>query len=247
MSSSLRIICLVAGTAALVAGPSPAANPSVARLIHEVEQLAAIRDSIQREQLEWDIEKETMRHGILLLEEEKSRLQHLLEAQRKTASEKSEEERNRKQGVLEQERSLHQAEHGLDQYAARIDAARKLFPNLFQEPPRTALGDRLNRLFSAAIAVQREHQSILYTREVMTLPDASRRQMELLRLGHSQTYAVSPDDRVAAHGVWTGSQWEWTWDASMASQIRKAVRVHQGDITPRWVFLPVAVLEKGSP
>ena len=224
-----------------------AAQDPVQELLSEVERLDTLRETLQRERAEWEIQKESMTHGMDLLQREKALLEQRIAAWTETADVQDEEALRLEQRRAEHARALQEAGRRLDDVHASLQSARCLFPDLFEAEGATAPADRLRTLFGAATGLQRQLQSVVFEQQLMDLPDGSRRQMDVLKLGHSQAYAVALDNTTAAHGVWSGERWEWRWDPAWAREIRHAIRVYQGEGAPRWVLLPVSMPEGDRP
>jgi len=231
-----------------VAGVGEArADASVPELMRKVEQVVEIRDTMHHERVAWDAQKQSMEHGLRLLQREKELLEERIAEWTDTADEQSDERVTLEQQRTKQESAFQGADRSLDAHQAFLAQARKFFPEHFEGAPGATLSERLGYIFGSANRVQRDHGRIAHTRQLMDIPDSGRRQMDVLKLGHAQAYAVSPDDRLAGHGVWTGTEWVWTWDAAWAPVIREAVRIHQGELAPRWTFLPVTMLGQEGP
>lgn len=249
-----RILSICAGTFIACAwlllvlpGVVQAAEGPVAELMSAVEQLDAVRETLQRERSEWRVQKASMLHGIGLLDRERALLEERLSEWDATSDVEDEEALRIEQRRAAQERALALAGRLLDDATPRMRAARDAFPDLFAVEATTGPVERLRILLDAAAQLQRRQQRLLHEQRLMDLPDGGRRQMDLLQLGHSQAYAVSPDDRMAAHGVWSGEAWAWRWDPAWATSIRQAIRVHLAEVPPRWVLLPVSRREEEEP
>jgi len=76
---------------------------------------------------------------------------------------------------------------------------------------------------------------------VLTGPDGTAREMDVLFVGLGAGYAVSRDGRLAAVGRMTDTGWVWTWPESGADDIRRAMAIFRKDQPAGFVPLPVTV------
>ena len=113
----------------------------------------------------------------------------------------------------------------------------------FPLPASPATEDRLQRVFSIYAEIEKLQHRASTDKTVIELERAGRRQMDVLYLGLGAAFAVSADDAVAASGEWTDSGWQWTRDDSLADEVRKAVRICEGQEAPAWVLLPLKLQE----
>lgn len=222
-----------------------AGSPSdVPALMQDVTQWVALQDALHREQTEWAAQQEIMEQGIALLEREKALLEERIAEAAEWMDEDAGDHIRQEQRRAAREQSFRKAERHLEARQPDLREIRAAFPHAFEGGPGDALMAQYGRWFAAAIEIQRHAASIHHDTRLMETPDGARRLMERLTFGHAQSYAVSPDDRMAAHGVWTGSEWQWTWNAVWAPAVRDAIRIHLGERAPGWVLLPVEIVEE---
>ncbi len=197
-------------------------------LMRAVEQWVELTDTRHRERVEWEATRASLEQGIDLLAREKALLEARIAEHSAEADVATDEEL-----AIEQRRTA--------QNNALRDANVQLadWPDTKADTP---LPDTLSTVFNSAIAAQRDNQTIRFDQQLLDTPDATQLLMDVLYLGHAQAYAVSRHDQTAAHGVWNGAAWTWSWDPRHAPAIREAIRVQQGELTPRWTRLPVTVL-----
>ncbi len=205
------------------------AEVDAARLLQVVEHWLELQEALQRERTEWHAQRDSMQHGIELLQRE----QELLRSRIAGAEADMDE-------LAAADLAEAQLRSALQQTLADVESR---IPVQSRERASEALRLELEQ----AIRNQNEHHAIHLERNVMTGPDQQQRQMQVLRLGHAQAYAVSPDTLHAAHGVWDGELWHWEWNAAWAENIRTAIRIAAGELAPRWVPLPVTLIDREAP
>lgn len=194
--------------------PVGAEKVDARRLMSTVEQWLELRDTIHREQTEWRLQSQSLRHNLTLLQSEHDQLTARIATATASMDEQTEAEWEEQQLLTSLEQSLAEA------------AAEQLRP-----------------LLDATVQAHNKHRGIHTDRARMTTPTGQQLLMQTLQLGNAQVYAVSPDDQYAAHGVWDGSDWHWQWNPAWAPAIRTALRIVAGELAPRWVPLPVTMLE----
>lgn len=220
---------ILGGVVGALLNPCARADVDVRQLRTAVEQWVELQDTLHREQTDWNHQRESLEHNLALLERERDQL-----TARIAAATAEMDEQTEAQWEEEQLRTA------LRQTLA--DAA-QLIPAASREPAP----ERLRELLDTSVREHRAHRTLHIDRVRMTTPTGRQIQMQQLRLGHAQAYAVSPDDHYAAHGVWDGSDWQWQWNPAWATGIRTALRIVEGDIAPRWVPLPVTLLNTEVP
>lgn len=107
-------------------------------------------------------------------------------------------------------------------------------------PPRDAR-DRVRRFrdaLSATAAVQQLNRQIHAGR--MAVPaDGEPVEMDVLFLGLSQAFGVTPDGSRAAVRRWRDGQWRWTAAPDHARAIRQALAIYRKDKPARFIALPL--------
>lgn len=195
------------------------------RLMSAVEQWVELQDTIHREQAEWKQQSESLRHHLSLLQREHDQLTARIAAAKEEMDEQTAAEWEEQQLLTSLQQSLSEA------------------ATLLSSTPRESTTEQLGPLLDQTVRAHRDHRGIHTDRARMTTPSGQKVLMQTLQLGTTQAYAVSPDDQYAAHGVWDDSAWQWQWNPDWASSIRTALRIAAGERPPRWVPLPVKMLE----
>lgn len=220
---------------------------AVPALMRTVEQWVEVQDTLHRERVAWTEQQESMKQGMRLLEREKALLEERIAEWEETADEQSADQVAMESRRNQQQQAIQRVASALDERQRDVERMRDAFPDAFDAVgAEKSTVTRLRALLGAATAIHRDQQSIRYARELMAIPEAGRRQLEILYLGHAQAYAVSADDQYAAHGVWEHGAWRWTWAPDFAPGIREAIRVQQGELAPRWLYLPLGLMEGGA-
>ncbi len=226
----------------MIAIPILADDP-IAGLMSDVRQWVELQDAIHRERVEWERTVAKIGQQIELLEKEKALLSTQIEEALALSDDATESRVTQEERFKAQERAFEKLETHWKEIQPLIQEARSALPSHFTDSPAGTLNDRYAAFFAMAVQVQRHGQAIHHESRLLTQPDGSRRLMDILQFGHALAYAVSPDDQSAAFGVWSGSDWEWSWNSAWAPTIRTALRIHRGESAPRWVSLPFQALE----
>ncbi len=86
------------------------------------------------------------------------------------------------------------------------------------------------------------------TRELIRVGSNQRREMDVVYLGLSRAFAVSPDDSTAAIGISTETGWQWNEDFDITKDVRNLVSILNAKVPPALVTLPMAGhREEGQP
>ena len=80
-------------------------------------------------------------------------------------------------------------------------------------------------------------------KEILALPDGSRKEMDVFYLGLARAFSVSLDNGYAAVGKPTAEGWVWEAHPEIADQARRAVAMYRGEYPAEMVNLPFQVLE----
>ncbi|MEM7391901.1 MAG: DUF3450 family protein [Verrucomicrobiota bacterium] len=221
-----------------------------------VEEWSRLRTEFANEERDWKAREKQWRDEMALLEKEKAQLEAEIEAAKSVARDV---EAERVDELRDKERfeqmfaglpsRLEQAETRLAQWPERLppglgasldDAFKRLPADANQ---RAALSDGAR--FRIVIALYSELDKLQHTfhavKEVLPLPDGSRRELDVLYLGLARAFAVSPDDAYAAVGEPGPDGWTWRSRPDLAPAVRRAVAVFRREQTPELIALPLQV------
>ncbi len=216
----------------------PARGESTSERIAQVDAWLRLRRELAQEREAWNARRRSLEQRIDLLQREKLALQQRLSDGTHAARRDTEEHEALQRGLAAWEDELHRAEDSLTALAHQLDTAPD--GEAWRLPQEGALTERLGALFTRALDLQRRHQRLWHETQVLDTPEG-RRRMDVLHLGFAQAYAVTPDNRLAGHGVWTGARWRWSWNPDWAPAIRHALHIQQAESPPRWVELPITL------
>ncbi len=230
----------------LFAGAGVAKATDTGILVRDVERLIELQQSIRQEWTQWEVQREalTRRHDLLQLE--KSMLEARVDEAEQAAAYEVQAMAALEERLDLRDEILQKAGQLLAETELLAPFARETVPEGLRNslpppvPDATSILYRLQAVMNLTAAIHQLDQSITQNRQLMDSPDGGRRQFDVLYLGLSQAYAVSPDNRLAGHGFRHNGNWNWSWNPEWANPIRQAIRIHQNDLPPRWVRLPVA-------
>jgi hypothetical protein len=240
-------------TAAL-AGGAPAAD--VGELEGLVGRWVELRQQRAAEKRDWAAQQRKWQEEIRLLTAEQAALEAAL---KETASTASEAEERRAQ-LLARETLLddvqgallplvENAEDALRRWSVRVPASlsERLRQALRQLPAdggrkgRETLTRRLQVVIAAYTEIESIQHGIHTVREVIALPGARGREMDVLYLGLARGFAVAPDDSWAAVGAPGSGGWTWAAAPALAPEVRKAVAIFNRQDPAEFVTLPLEV------
>ncbi len=231
---------------ALFAGAAFVTAADTDILMRDVERLIELQQAIRQEWTQWEIQREALTRRYDLLQLEKSMLEDQVDKAEQAAASEYEATAALEKRLDQRDKILQEAEQLLADTELVAALARETVPEGLRNnlpppvPATTSILPRLQAIMNLAAAIHELDQSITHQRQLMKSPDGGRRQFDVLYLGLSQAYAVSLDNRLAAHGSRRNGNWDWSWNPEWADPIRQAIRIHQNDLPPRWVRLPVA-------
>ena len=253
--------CRYAGLCLLLIASSAGAQgaaqslPSLETLVGEWSQL---RVAIADEQRTWQAQEKQWRSEIALLKQEESALRSEIES---AAAVETSSEAERLDVALDQERLalvlgglpplLARAEQDLRAWPARLpppmreplEPAFQRLPDNDDDAAAQSVAARLQTIVALYSEIERLQQGLHTGKEVLAMPDGSRREMDVFYVGLARGFAVSGDDTWA--GVGTPSHSGWTWEArpEIAARVRRAVAVSRRELPAELVDLPLRVLE----
>jgi hypothetical protein len=226
-----------------------------------VGQWMALRTTLAEERREWDGRRRQWEEEIALLEAEAEALEReraegdsfasSFETRRAEAMERKE----RTEAELRKLRAvLDRAEADLRQWSGRIpEGLRAPLAASFAALPQTqeeADPRSVVRRAQAAVVLYSQIESIqnqFHAASEMLEVEGMRRQVDVLYLGLSRAFAVSPGDDWAAVGAPTELGWSWMPAPSEARAIRLALDVFNRQAAAQWVGLPLQVVGEERP
>lgn len=227
-----------------------------ARVVDDVEACVAqwfrLRLEMKREWNDWEIQRDALNRRIEHLEDEAEHRREriaVLEDRMEAATVEAE----RLAHVLTLTDAQHAATvksvqavaHALNGFAGRLPES--LQTSLPRADTPASTGEHVAQVLTLAAMLHRLDQQSHALRKRLETPEGDARQVDMLWLGLGQAFAVSRDDRLGARGLRHNNDWEWTWQADWAANIRQAIRVQRGDLSPRWVRLPLALMPEEAP
>ncbi len=242
----LGVVGLIGLTTTLAAGSE------TATLVQRVEQLIALRSTEGAERAQWERQQDVLSRRHELLEAEKTLLLERIAAREAQMSGLRETAEASEARLAGRTRVFDEAKGLLGAAESRLDAARATVPDgLRGDLPQTATPDRplTERVGQWATLVDgflRLDRTLHLQRQLLPAPGEARRHFDVLYLGLSQGYAVSPDQQLAGHGVRTAAGWVWLWDPDWADAVRRAIRIQRGELEPRRIWLPVATADAAA-
>lgn len=217
-----------------------------------VKQWVGLRSQIAEEQQGWKQKQQQWQREIALLDKENQQLDDAIAhaAQYEAAKESQIADQ------LARNETLLQIQQAIDPILIKKVAE---LANLRPRIPDTLLSDTFKdtcRELSAqtkSIAPARRLQLLTltlseietlrnqshYTRELIQLEPAQRREMDVVYLGLARGFALSPDNATAAIGISTATGWEWTEASGIAKDVRELVRILNTEVPPSLVSLPL--------
>ena len=255
---ALRILAL---TALLLAGAATTLNAqgdSLATLEALVAEWSRLRVAIADEQRSWDEQERQWHAEIVLLNKE---IEALQEEIGKATSAQESIEADRLKALRDQER-LSQMLDGLPVLLERAESALRAWPDQLPPPLRESLeslflrlmqdsgeskplGDaaRLQRVVALYTEIEKLQHDIHVVKEILTMPDGSRKEVDVCYLGLARAFAVSADNAWSGVGVPTGQGWHWETRKDIADRVRLAISIYNREKIATLVDLPLAVRE----
>ena len=246
---------LLLGTAHAVAGAETNSLPALEGLVREWTRL---RVEIAEEERGW-AEKETQwRAEIDLLGRETAALTKEIDHASQIGASLQQE---RLEGLREKERLagmldalpplLDRAETALRAWPDRLppplreplDPAFQRLPKDRAEADRMSTGARLQLIVALYSEIEKLQHDFHPVKEILALPDGSRKEMDVLYLGLARAFAVSRDGAWAAIGAPVAHGWTWEVRPRIADNVRRAIDVCRREHTAEIVALPLAVTE----
>lgn len=103
--------------------------------------------------------------------------------------------------------------------------------------------DRVSGLLKTYQKLQEFHNQVHLSHETLLLNTSTPKEYEVLYLGISRAFFISPDDHEAGFGELIQHKWIWTAQNSLSHQIRKAIAIQKNFSTAEYVSLPLSIKE----
>ncbi|MFO7821366.1 MAG: DUF3450 family protein [Lentisphaeria bacterium] len=97
---------------------------------------------------------------------------------------------------------------------------------------------RLQTTVAVLKAIQKADNQLHTGTLVLSAPQRSPIEMQVLYIGLGQAFAVSPDSTMAARGLPVNGEWQWQWNAGIASEVAEAISILKEKSTADFVRLP---------
>ncbi len=228
--------------------------PELTTLEDLVGQWVGLRSLIAAEQQDWHRQDQQWQREIALLQEEERRLDDKIA--QATQSEAAKESRTSDQ--LSQKANLEAALSALsdviDRASAELTELLPSIPESLQSLDFVRLLNALNsshgersparqfqQLVSAITEIELIQNQTHTTRELLDFGSDMRREMDVVYIGLSQGYAVSPDNAIAATGTPSHGGWQWNVNPEIATDVRKLVRIQNKEQPPELVTVPIEI------
>ncbi|NCC52599.1 MAG: DUF3450 family protein [Spartobacteria bacterium] len=263
----LGVLVATAATGLLVAGVAAAQAtndlPDDVRALEAlVGQWMGLRAEMATEQRVWNQRREQWAAELALLEREAETLGREISRGSGLASSVEQEHRRllaRQEALLriqDQLRpALDRAEAELRAWHAQIpdplgeelaDAFRAL-PRTQAEADKMPLTRRARAIAALYARIESLQNTVHVTQQMLETAGGTRRQVEVLYIGLSRGFAVTPDNAWAAVGVPGDNGWAWTPAHEAAPAIRAAIAIANRQQTARMVTLPMQVAGEAQP
>jgi len=235
--------------------PGLAAQEGIDETRESVEKWVETRRVISQEKRDWALGKELLEERIELVQREIASLRERIgEAEDSIA----EADRKREELIAQNEQLTASSEQlvatvavlesrtaGLlarlpDWVQERVEVLSQRFP---EDPAATklSLGERFQNVIGVLDTINKLNRQITVTSELHTLPDGRKAEVTALYLGVGSGYFVTADGTAAGTGDAAPGGWTWTPADEAAPAIAKAVAIHQDEIGPEFVPLPVRI------
>ena len=102
---------------------------------------------------------------------------------------------------------------------------------------------RLQRIVALYTEIEKLQHDIHVVKEVLAMPDGSRKEVDVCYLGLARAFAVSPDNAWAGVGVPSSRGWHWETRTAIADRVRLAISIFSREKIAALVELPLAIHE----
>jgi hypothetical protein len=222
---------------------------------NELDKWVETKTLISSEKRSWSEEKAFSEHLLGALSEEKAGLNENVDAI-KSALSGGDEKRMALLAELEKFQTT-QAELGnkIDSIAKQLLLIRERLPQAFKEDlakdydrltmysgEDTPTQGKVESAVVLAMKLQNLDNSFSSRTQVIDVEvDGERleREVEILYMGLWRAYYVDPYDRFAGVGFASAQGWVWLEDSSIVGDVKQALNIFEGEITPALITLPV--------
>ncbi len=241
--------------AAVLLAPGLAAQEGIDETRESVEKWVETRRVISQEKRDWALGKELLQERIELVKREIGSLRERIgEAEENIA----EADRKREELIEQNERltasseqlvatvgTLESRTSGLlarlpDWIRERVQPLSQRFPEEGAET-KLSLGERFQNVVGVLDTINKLNRQITVTSELHTLPNGRTAEVTALYLGVGKGFFVTADGSAAGVGDAADGGWTWTPADDAAEAIAKAVAIHQDEVGPDFVPLPVRI------
>ena len=236
-------------------------KPDLSTLEGLVEQWVELRSLIAAEQQDWHRQDQQWQREIALLQEEERWLDDKIAqaTQFKAAKESRTSEQLSQKAKLEA--ALSSLGDIINRATAELTELLPSIPESLQSPDFVRMLNALNSPHSEPLPARQLQQLVSVLTEIELLQNRThtthelldfgpdmRREMDVVYIGLSQGYAVSPDNAIAATGTPSHGGWKWNVTPEIALDVRKLVRIQNTEQPPELVTVPIEIsAEEGEP
>jgi len=228
-------------------------NDNLDQLKQNVEHWINLKKEISTVQNEWATDKAIMERELSIAEIEKTELKEEL----KTVSKQQEDIGNNIESLINQKFELEQAVNGLIPVLDKAEkdilsfkpyipkplypSVEKDFESISKVKNRNDIIDRLRKLVSLYLKIETMEHETHIVREIFTIKDGTKVEMQVLYIGLSQAFAVSSDGKNAQIGKPSTGGWTWVDNSNIASEIQNAIMIYSQEVSPKIINLPISV------
>ena len=251
---ALRVPALLATACALLT-PGLAAQEGIEETRESIEKWVETRRVISQEKRDWALGKELLEERIELVQREITSLRDRIGEAEKSIAEAD----RKREELIEQNERLSASSDKLagivgtlesrtgellarlpEWIQERVQPLSQRFPEDAAET-KLSLGERFQNVIGVLDTVNKLNRQISVTSELHTLADGRTAEVTALYLGVGKGYFVTADGTAAAVGTAAPEGWTWTPANDAAEAVAKAVGIHQDEVGPAFVPLPVRI------
>lgn len=101
------------------------------------------------------------------------------------------------------------------------------------------IGARFQAIVSAINQIHRFNQKPFFTKEAYQAANGTAKQLDALYWGIAAGYRIDPSNSIAQIGSPKEDGWTWSDASTHAQSIREVLDIHQGNLTPTYINLPL--------
>jgi hypothetical protein len=228
-------------------------NEDLDLLKQNIEHWINLKKEISVVQNEWTTDKAIIERELSIAEIEKKELTKEL----KTVSKQQEDIGKNIESLISQKSDLETAVNGLRPVLDKAEknillfktyipkplypSVKKDFDNIANVKNKNDIIDRLRQLVSLYLKIETMEHETHVVREIFTISNGSKVEMQVLYIGLGQAFAVSSDGQNAQIGKPSQTGWQWTDKSDIAPEIQNAMLVYSREVSPEIVNLPISV------